>query len=36
MDPVIVTVNTGVLIFRIFLLCYSLMLRMADRKFESL
>jgi len=36
MGPVIATVNTCALIFRIFLLCYSQTLRMADREFEPL
>ncbi len=36
MGPVIATVNTGTLIFRIFLLCNSLTLKMANRKFEPL
>jgi hypothetical protein len=36
MAPVIATVNTGALIFRIFLLCYSLTLRVASREFEPL
>jgi len=36
MGPVIATVNTGALIFRIFLLCYSPTLRMTNPELEPL
>jgi hypothetical protein len=36
MGPVIATVNTGALIFRIFLLCYSPTLRITNPELEPL